>query len=190
MLRTAHALPPTPATAPATQTADDLGAKLARAIAMRREREALDLIRDGADVNHKDRSECSPLYLTTFSQELLDVAKVLVARGADVNHPRTGGFTPLHNACGWENPAAVEFLLASGADTSARDMDGFTPLHIAAVTAGRDNTEACRVLLRHGVEVNAKDAAGRTPLDWARSNGLQAMVDLLIAHGGKSGTDL
>jgi len=92
------------------------------------------------------------------------------------------GWTPLHLACFFGQPAVAEALIARGADVSARSRNPpkNTPLHAAA--AGR-NAEAVRVLLEHGADVNARQEGGWTPLHSAAQNGDTEMVRLLIAAG-------
>jgi ankyrin repeat protein len=92
------------------------------------------------------------------------------------------GWTPLHLACFFGQPALVEALISRGADWRARSRNPMrnAPLHAAA--AGR-NKDAVRTLLEHGADVNARQEGGWTALHAASQNGDVEMVRLLIAGG-------
>jgi ankyrin repeat protein len=61
------------------------------------------------------------------------VAKVLIARGADVNHVDKKGFTPLLYAASidYGDSAMIELLLKSGAKADAKSPEGMTALDLA-----------------------------------------------------------
>ncbi len=92
------------------------------------------------------------------------------------------GWTPLHLACFFNQPAIAEALILGGADVQARSRNAMqnAPLHAAA--AGRSR-ESVRILLEHGADVNAQQEAGWTALHAASQNGDVEMVRLLIAGG-------
>ena len=54
----------------------------------------------------------------------IEVCRVLVAAGADVNARQHGGFTPLHEAAQHGDIELVELLLSAGADPAIRDRRG------------------------------------------------------------------
>ena len=61
----------------------------------------------------------------------LEVARLLVEAGADVNRPGEHGYTPLHMAAQWGHLDVVAFLAGKGAVVDAlADLDG-TPLDMA-----------------------------------------------------------
>ena len=89
-----------------------------------------------------------------------DLARWLVAQGADTEARDTYGRTPLHeHASSWRGRTAT--LLDLGADIHATDNDADTPLHKAAKAA---NLEVVRVLLDRGARVDVLNAANLTPL--------------------------
>ncbi|HXA67370.1 MAG TPA: ankyrin repeat domain-containing protein [Bryobacteraceae bacterium] len=92
------------------------------------------------------------------------------------------GWTPLHLACFFNQPAIAEALILRGADVQARSRNTMknAPLHAAAAGHSR---ESVRILLEHGADVNAKQEAGWTALHAASQNGDVEMVRLLIAGG-------
>ncbi|HTR38656.1 MAG TPA: ankyrin repeat domain-containing protein [Bryobacteraceae bacterium] len=107
-----------------------------------------------------------------------------LARGKDgsVNSYSQDGWTPLHLACFFSQPATAEALIAFGADVNARSRNAMhnTPLHAAAGGRARD---AVRALIEHGADVNARQEGGWTALHAAAQNGDIEMVRLLIASG-------
>jgi ankyrin repeat protein len=56
--------------------------------------------------------------------------KILVSRGAQVNHGYEGGFTPLMHTAYAGNVELVSFLLQNGADPNARNHEGRLRLHL------------------------------------------------------------
>jgi len=92
------------------------------------------------------------------------------------------GWTPLHLACFFNQPAIAEALILRGADVQARSRNTMknAPLHAAAAGHSR---ESVRILLEHGADVNAKQEAGWTALHAASQNGDVEMVRGLIAGG-------
>lgn len=61
----------------------------------------------------------------------MDVVKLLLAHGADVNTKDNTGQTPLFDAAVRNSTDVAELLLANRADVNATDKDGQTPLHEA-----------------------------------------------------------
>jgi ankyrin repeat protein len=127
----------------------------------------------------------------------VEVAELLVAKGADVNATVEGGYTPLHVASGLGNAEMVSFLLAHGADANAKDRRG-TPLSAAVV---QGHLEVVKLLLAHGADVNAADSVGSRPIDfisligsWYDSHD-EIFIRLVgagadLAPGGKRGNPL
>jgi ankyrin repeat protein len=114
-------------------------------------------------------------------QGRIDVVRLLLASGADVNAQDKYGNTPLHESALFGHKDVVALLLASKADVNALNKNGETPLHRAAMTGHNDVAE---LLLANGAGVNAKDNGSTTPLQLAVVNGRQDMVELLRQHGG------
>jgi ankyrin repeat protein len=61
----------------------------------------------------------------------IEVCRVLIAAGADVNGTQRHGFTPLHAAAQHGDAEMVELFLSAGADPSAVTDEGATPADIA-----------------------------------------------------------
>lgn len=100
-----------------------------------------------------------------------DLARELLARGANVQAKNRRGAEPLHAAvnggpgsASW-NPAAqattVACLIEAGADPNTTNKDGVAPLHVAVRTRC---TAAVRVLLERGADAQRKNKHGSTPM--------------------------
>ena len=61
----------------------------------------------------------------------IEVAKVLVERGAKVNRQCEHGRTALHMAAAWGHLDLVKYLLEKSADASIRDEENMTPPMVA-----------------------------------------------------------
>ena len=111
----------------------------------------------------------------------LEIGRMLISRGADVNAPDGLGQTPVHRAVVRYDPdpnaTILKYLIAQGADVSAADDLGQTPLHLA-----NDYTHAV-LLLGHKVDVNAVDSEGKTALHVAAAEGNKVLIGLFLDRG-------
>jgi ankyrin repeat protein len=101
-----------------------------------------------------------------------------------VSHARSGdGWTPLHLAAAFGNPACVAALLRGGADVTAISFNAQAnqPLH-AALALGCDSATV-RLLLDHGADPNATQAGGFTPLFSAAAANRRDLAELLLGRG-------
>lgn len=62
----------------------------------------------------------------------LEVARLLIKAGAEINRRCEHGRTALQMAAAWGHLDMVQLLIASGADPGIRDDEGLTPSMIAA----------------------------------------------------------
>ena len=107
-------------------------APLHQAVANGAEPIALELLHAGADVRGKTAAEgLTPLHLAARGGHDA-LARLLIARGGEVNACANGGRTPLHLAAkhGRENTAKI--LLDNGADAKAKDKKFLTADYEAA----------------------------------------------------------
>jgi uncharacterized protein len=113
----------------------------------------------------------------------LDPIKESIHDTFAINSYSKDGFTALHFACFFGQPAAARLLIENGAavDAVAANPTLVMPLHSAASAR---NLEAARLLLEHGTPgmVNARQQGGWVPIHAAAQNGDRAMVELLLAH--------
>ncbi len=110
----------------------------------------------------------------------LDVVKLLLDRGADVNARDSRGYTPLLSASEMGHLDIVKQLLEGGADVNARDSHGYTPLLLASQMGYLD---VVKHLLEKGADVNAKRHKGFTALMVASRVGYLDFVKLLLDKG-------
>ncbi|MFC6156516.1 ankyrin repeat domain-containing protein [Kribbella jiaozuonensis] len=113
------------------------------------------------------------LHAAAFAYDV-DLARDLIARGADINARNRRGAQPLHAATigapgspNW-NPTAqqavIAYLIKAGADPNAVALGGVTPLHRAV----RNRCSAAvDQLVRSGANPNLANNHGSTPSDLA-----------------------
>lgn len=107
------------------------------------------LIDAGANLNHRNIHQDTPLLLAILDGEEREPVQLLIRSGADVNAQNVHGATALIWAVRENDPAIALMLIDKGADISLRDKEGRTALDWAL----RDGFENCIAML--------KDAAGQ-----------------------------
>ncbi len=105
----------------------------------------------------------------------IEIVKLLLEKGADVNIRENCGATPLHRAAHGGHTKVMKILLQNGADTFQRGTGCGTPLEWAA---RKGQLKAIEILLDHGADVNYE-----TPLHAAVETGHVEIVDYLVARG-------
>ncbi len=99
--------------------------------------EAIALINSGADI--KSLYMGTKLMNLAVQYNAIDVAKLLVAKGADLNFPDpNGGYTPLHAAVHDANFTMLILLVDGGANINAVNSFGETPLKLASAMNFKD----------------------------------------------------
>ena len=119
------------------------------------------------------------LYTACFNG-YVEVAKLLIEKGADVNTTISNGFTPLYVACLNGDAELVKLLIEKGADVNPTKSDGLTPLYGACL---KGHAELVKLLIEKGADVNVTTSNGFTPLYVACLNGDAELVKLLIEKG-------
>ncbi len=93
----------------------------------------------------------------------LQLAKVLIEQGADVNKP---GWTPLHYAASKGHREMMRLLLDNDAYIDSESANGTTPLMMAAFST---SPLAVKLLLEEGADPTLANSANATALDIATS---------------------
>lgn len=119
----------------------------------------------GLDVNNPEIQDKLKENLFHAMNHTIDMAKMLIDKGADINKESPLG-TPLMNAAtnAW-NLEIVDMLLKSGADVNKQDKDGKTALFYAASSG---NDDIVMLLLQSGADADIKDKEGKTYLEIER----------------------
>jgi ankyrin repeat protein len=97
------------------------------------------LLAKGADINERARNGITPLMMAAYTNKT-DVAKFLIARGANVDLVTDGGYSALLFALAgrMESVKLIQLLVDSGADVNRRSMEGSTALELACVAGWAD----------------------------------------------------
>ena len=155
----------------------------------RRKYECCKLLLDkGANPSGMGINGFTPLADAAANLEV-DIAKLLLSYGAELEKGNCGGQRPLYLACQSEGTGfpedmseecrlnIVALLLEHGADVEGADNEGWTPLRNAIVAV--NDMELVRLLLQHGARPDRKDNSGITPLQIAEQHYSDEMVELL-----------
>jgi serine/threonine-protein phosphatase 6 regulatory ankyrin repeat subunit B len=145
----------------------------------------LNLVRDliilGANLDWRDEEErqhWSALHWATNINNL-EITKMLVGAGSDVNIRTSIGETPLHFvAC--DNLKSTKLLIKSGADVNAADDYFLTPLHEATIF---NQPQIVKILIESGANVNVQSEEGESPLHMAAINDCFKSTKMLIDAG-------
>lgn len=150
---------------------------------------AIELIKNGANPNVKDdESGASPLINTSVevNDYSLQVAKVLLEHGADINGTNLYGDTALHELIHYHHPKhfsfdkqleRAQFLIDNGAKIETV-FNGIhrSSLHLAAY---RNAKEMVLLLLKNGADKTFKNSDGKTPKEIAIEEGYSAIAAIL-----------
>lgn len=106
------------------------------------------LLSGGAEINAVSREamKVTPLISAAAARQTA-IARLLLARGAEVNARAVNNGTPLHEAAGNGDLEFATLLLDHGADVNAKTTDGKTPLSYALE---RNRIEMAEFLRKHG----------------------------------------
>ena len=118
------------------------------------------------NVNVQNRLDETPLMLAAITNQL-ELAKVLIEQGADVNRP---GWTPLHYAATRGHRDMMRLLLDNDAYIDSESANGTTPLMMAAYSAP---PLAVKLLLEEGADPTLVNSGHASALDLALSKDRQ-----------------
>lgn len=146
------------------------------------------LLAQGINVNTVDKYGRSLLYNAFDS---IDITRLLLTKGADVNKAGDDGTTPLialPQRYEWNKTReeVLRLLLQYGANVNMVDNEGKTVLHWFANLIEphnccnyKDAIKMIPLLLEYGADRNIKDKDDKTPLDYATANDSIEIIGLL-----------
>ncbi|MHC9537914.1 MAG: ankyrin repeat domain-containing protein [Vulcanimicrobiota bacterium] len=138
------------------------------------------LLISGIDPDTEDSENIYTPLRHAIAKDNINMAAMLIARGANVNRTNNQMSTPLHCAAFKGNLPITKLLLSNGAALNIHDSQGATPLHM---TADNGKREVAEYLISQGAEVDSTDLRGATPLHYAVTFNHKDVAQLLIAHG-------
>jgi ankyrin repeat protein len=125
------------------------------------------------------RCDQTPLHAASRRGHV-NVAKVLLDYGADVNAQDSYDQTPLFLASCHEHIEFMRFVLKHGANVNVQTNYTYrTPLHLSL------GMLEVALLLDHGADVHIRDKGGLTPFQWATERGHHDIAQLLLDRGAK-----
>ena len=130
-----------------------------------------------------------------YTEQLPEIAQLLIAYGLDVNAKDANGSTSLYKAGLFGHTEIANLLIEKAADINEKTKLGLTTLHYVAIN---DYKKLALRLIEKGDDINAKTDVGTminplqqsnggdTPLDAAVLKNKYEIADLLRKHGGKT----
>ena len=149
---------------------------MVKLISKRDESDAIQLLKDGLDANHKN--VCGATLLQTASivgsRNLVDV---LLDKSADPNIKNSSGETAVYMAAQWGEVEILKSLLASGGNPDVTtDGSEYTPLMIAT----RNNqTAVVKLLVEYGANIKYSNSSGESALTIAKDSQNSEMLKVL-----------
>jgi len=119
------------------------------------------LLQRGANVNATSAFGRSALLIAAMSDRSAGIARLLIAKGANVHVVDNADTTLLHAATMGNDIETIRLAVGAGLDVNAANVAGFTPL---MEVAARGNLAAARLLLAKGARVNAVSLKGDVQL--------------------------
>ena len=143
--------------------------------------QVLELLDSGADPNEAGDEHGTTAMTTASFLGHVEVVRLLLERGADIDRPNKFGARPLFSAANNAKLRVIQELLKAGASLSVESADGLT----AFMHAATSTPETVRAFLKYDVDVNAVSSTGYTALQCAAINELHglAILPLLLDAG-------
>ena len=135
---------------------------------------AIELIKDGANIEKKDKFGNTALIKASSRRGCLDVVKTLISRGAKVDEKNNHDYTALIKASEYGLVEVVKALLDAGAKVDEKDNGGGTAL-IKASWYG--NVEVVKALLDAGADVTIINNEGKTAIDYAGNDEIKKLLN-------------
>ena len=134
------------------------------------------------NVNVKnDVSGSTPLHWAAANGHV-EIVRLLLQNGADVNAKDRWDGTPLHWAASEGHIDILHLLVENGVDLEAQDNVGWRVLHEAADCGHLPFIQ--ELISRYHVDINAREKNGATALSFASVNDHPTVITFLRANGG------
>ena len=102
--------------------------------------------------------------LITKDTKYLEIARILIENGLDINKMDENGSTTLSKEVEKKNYEHVEFLIDCGADVNIKNINGKTLL-LNEVMKGNSNYRMIDFLIRNGADIELRDGEEKTIID-------------------------
>lgn len=132
-------------------------------------------------VDARDALQSTPLHHAVMYRRI-DVARMLLNKGADVDAKNHDGNGPLHFASSEE---MIELLIGARALVNEKNNDGNTPLHKAAYNG---LVNVMELLISNGARIDVVNKENMTPLHLAVQEGHREVAAFLITKGASVNT--
>jgi ankyrin repeat protein len=135
-----------------------------------------DLIKSDINLNWQDEGhyKWTILHYTVFYNRI-EIAKIMIDAGADVNIKNEDGDSPLHFSAYYDRYEISKMLIDAGADLDMQEDSGKTALHLSVYN---NNIKNVKNLMNAGAKTDIKDNYGQTPYDLAKSEEMKEFLQL------------
>ena len=130
-------------------------------------------------VNAANEEGNTPLFYAIDANNI-DVVKLLIENGANINQHNNGGHTSLHWASVKGHKRIVKYLVKRGIDINILNDKKNTSVLIASELGHED---IVKFLVEHDANINLQDIDGDTPLLMAARTNHENIVKFLVEHG-------
>lgn len=137
------------------------------------------LLKLGADPNARDWRHSTPLLRSIARAGSIDLVKLLLTHGAEVNTTSKAMNPPLDQAVTSKRIDIARLLIAAGADAHRVEIAG-SVLHTAIATHDAD---ICREVITWGMDLESENAIGQSPLSMAIICGRHDVIRVLLDAG-------
>ena len=127
--------------------------------------------------NGKKNSETNHKFFCAAINRDIDMLKLFLKEGADVNAKDAGGMTALNCSCANEGSLEIaKYLVEIHANVNDQDYRGWTALIFASCNG---HVDIVKLLLENGADKTIEDKQGKTALWWAENQNQTEVIKIL-----------